>query len=193
MKRYFGAKQRFDRQRGNDVRDVRAILSGTLMASDGSVDSLVHIAETKLREGVTTWLPTTLTQPVEKLRSIATCCAEVMQLVMIGSTSGSRMIDAWRPFRPAATWSTQARYAAWFASPPELLPSTPDVDVEEFGHEGTSPEMKLAFTIVVTANHYWIDGIIACLVLAVVVYAGVLVALRGVPTELRSAFSRAAG
>jgi N-acetylglucosamine-6-phosphate deacetylase len=38
---------------------------------DDSLDSLRHIARRKLQEGVTTWLPTTLTQPREKLRSIA--------------------------------------------------------------------------------------------------------------------------
>jgi N-acetylglucosamine-6-phosphate deacetylase len=39
--------------------------------SDDSLDSLRHIALRKLQEGVTTWLPTTLTQPREKLKSIA--------------------------------------------------------------------------------------------------------------------------
>ncbi len=38
---------------------------------DDSIDSLRHIARRKLQEGVTTWLPTTLTQPKEKLKSIA--------------------------------------------------------------------------------------------------------------------------
>lgn len=37
---------------------------------DDDPDGIRHIAERKLREGVTTWLPTTLTQPREKLRSI---------------------------------------------------------------------------------------------------------------------------
>ena len=37
---------------------------------DASRESLEHIARTKLREGVTTWLPTTLTQPAERLIEI---------------------------------------------------------------------------------------------------------------------------
>ncbi|MCW1887394.1 N-acetylglucosamine-6-phosphate deacetylase [Luteolibacter flavescens] len=37
---------------------------------DDSLDALRHIARRKLQEGVTTWLPTTLTQPREKLKSI---------------------------------------------------------------------------------------------------------------------------
>ena len=37
---------------------------------DASTGSLEHIARTKLREGVTTWLPTTLTQPPEDLVKI---------------------------------------------------------------------------------------------------------------------------
>jgi len=43
---------------------------------DGSSDSLQHIAEKKLAEGVTTWLPTTLTQPKEKLREIVQTIAD---------------------------------------------------------------------------------------------------------------------
>lgn len=37
---------------------------------DASREGLEHIAQTKLKEGVTTWLPTTLTQPQEKLVEI---------------------------------------------------------------------------------------------------------------------------
>lgn len=37
---------------------------------DASVESLEHIARTKLKEGVTTWLPTTLTQPQDQLVKI---------------------------------------------------------------------------------------------------------------------------
>ncbi len=45
---------------------------------DNSLDAVRHIAKCKLREGVTTWLPTTLTQPADKLRQIAACCAGYM-------------------------------------------------------------------------------------------------------------------
>ncbi len=37
---------------------------------DASAESLEHIARTKRKEGVTTWLPTTLTQPVDRLIEI---------------------------------------------------------------------------------------------------------------------------
>lgn len=37
---------------------------------DASAEGLEHIARTKLKEGVTTWLPTTLTQPVDRLKEI---------------------------------------------------------------------------------------------------------------------------
>lgn len=37
---------------------------------DASSEGLEHIAQTKLKEGVTTWLPTTLTQPQERLIEI---------------------------------------------------------------------------------------------------------------------------
>lgn len=46
---------------------------------DGSGESIRHIARRKLGEGVTTWLPTTLTQPQEVLEEIAETCAQYMQ------------------------------------------------------------------------------------------------------------------
>lgn len=45
---------------------------------DNSVEAIRHIAMRKLQEGVTTWLPTTLTQPQDKLEEIAAKCAEYM-------------------------------------------------------------------------------------------------------------------
>ena len=42
---------------------------------------------------------------------VSVCWAAVWQLVMIASTSGSRMIVAARPPSPAETRSIQARYA----------------------------------------------------------------------------------
>lgn len=53
---------------GADGRDV----------CDDSLDSIRHIARRKLDEGVTSWLPTTLTQPQERLESIAAKCATYM-------------------------------------------------------------------------------------------------------------------
>ena len=38
---------------------------------DDSIEALEHIARRKLQEGVTTWLPTTLTLPKERLKSVA--------------------------------------------------------------------------------------------------------------------------
>jgi len=45
---------------------------------DDNETSIPQIAMRKLQEGVTTWLPTTLTQPQEKLESIAARCAAYM-------------------------------------------------------------------------------------------------------------------
>lgn len=45
---------------------------------DNTVEAIRHIAMRKLQEGVTTWLPTTLTQPQDKLEEIAAKCAEYM-------------------------------------------------------------------------------------------------------------------
>ena len=43
---------------------------------DNDVESIRHIAKRKLGEGVTTWLPTTLTQPQHVLEEIAAKCAQ---------------------------------------------------------------------------------------------------------------------
>lgn len=43
---------------------------------DASVDAIRHIARRKLQEGVTTWLPTTLTQPQDRLEQVAAECAK---------------------------------------------------------------------------------------------------------------------
>ena len=45
---------------------------------DNSLEAIRHIARRKLQEGVTTWLPTTLTQPQDKLEEIAAKCAQYM-------------------------------------------------------------------------------------------------------------------
>lgn len=45
---------------------------------DNSLDGIRHIARRKLQEGVTSWLPTTLTQPQDKLEEIAAQCARYM-------------------------------------------------------------------------------------------------------------------
>lgn len=45
---------------------------------DNSLEAIRHIAKRKLQEGVTTWLPTTLTQPQDKLEEIAGKCAQYM-------------------------------------------------------------------------------------------------------------------
>ena len=55
---------------------------------DNDVESIRHIAKTKLREGVTTWLPTTLTQPQDLLEEIAGTCAEYMKNQEFAKTPG---------------------------------------------------------------------------------------------------------
>lgn len=45
---------------------------------DNTLDAIRHIARRKLQEGVTTWLPSTLTQPRDRLEEIAGKCAAYM-------------------------------------------------------------------------------------------------------------------
>ncbi|MBT8037350.1 MAG: N-acetylglucosamine-6-phosphate deacetylase [Verrucomicrobiae bacterium] len=55
---------------------------------DNDVESIRHIAQRKLGEGVTTWLPTTLTQPQELLEEIAGTCADYMANQEFAKTPG---------------------------------------------------------------------------------------------------------
>jgi len=55
---------------------------------DNDVESIRHIAKKKLEEGVTTWLPTTLTQPQDLLEEIAGKCAEYMKNQEYAKTPG---------------------------------------------------------------------------------------------------------
>ena len=55
--------------------DIHAHGADRADVCDDSLDALHHIAGCKRREGVTTWLPTTLTQPRKKLSSIAATVA----------------------------------------------------------------------------------------------------------------------
>ncbi len=58
--------------------DIHSHGADTKDVCDNDVESIRHIAKKKLAEGVTTWLPTTLTQPQEKLVEIAEKCAQYM-------------------------------------------------------------------------------------------------------------------
>ncbi|MGB0991142.1 MAG: N-acetylglucosamine-6-phosphate deacetylase [Akkermansiaceae bacterium] len=55
---------------------------------DNDVNSIRHIAQKKLQEGVTTWLPTTLTQPQGLLEDICGKCAEYMANQEFAKTPG---------------------------------------------------------------------------------------------------------
>jgi N-acetylglucosamine-6-phosphate deacetylase len=55
---------------------------------DNDVESIRHIAKIKLEEGVTTWLPTTLTQPQDLLEEISGKCAEYMANQEYAKTPG---------------------------------------------------------------------------------------------------------
>jgi N-acetylglucosamine-6-phosphate deacetylase len=55
---------------------------------DNDVESIRHIAKRKLGEGVTTWLPTTLTQPQNVLEEIAGKCAQYIDRQEYSKTPG---------------------------------------------------------------------------------------------------------
>ncbi|SHJ38499.1 N-acetylglucosamine-6-phosphate deacetylase [Rubritalea squalenifaciens DSM 18772] len=68
--------------------DIHAHGADTKDVCDNDVESIRHIAKKKLEEGVTTWLPTTLTQPQAKLLEIAGKCAEYMAKQEFAKTPG---------------------------------------------------------------------------------------------------------
>jgi len=68
--------------------DIHAHGADTKDVCDNDVESIRHIAKKKLEEGVTTWLPTTLTQPQDLLIEIAGKCAEYMENQEFAKTPG---------------------------------------------------------------------------------------------------------
>lgn len=66
--------------------DIHSHGAGGHDTCDGNADSIRRIAEIKLAEGVTTWLPTTATLPKEQLLHIAAAVAEYRR-----SPSGARV------------------------------------------------------------------------------------------------------
>ncbi len=68
--------------------DIHAHGADSKDVCDNELESIRHIAKTKLKEGVTTWLPTTLTQPQEKLIEIAQKCAQYMSNQEFAKTPG---------------------------------------------------------------------------------------------------------
>ncbi len=68
--------------------DIHAHGADSKDVCDNEPESIRHIAKVKLNEGVTTWLPTTLTQPQEKLIEIAKNCAEYMKNQEFAKTPG---------------------------------------------------------------------------------------------------------
>ena len=68
--------------------DIHSHGADTKDVCDNDLESIRHIAQIKLKEGVTTWLPTTLTQPQEKLLEIAEKCAQYMANQEFAKTPG---------------------------------------------------------------------------------------------------------
>lgn len=68
--------------------DIHSHGADTKDVCDNDLESIRHIAKKKLQEGVTTWLPTTLTQPQEKLKEIAAKCAQYMSNQEFTKTPG---------------------------------------------------------------------------------------------------------
>lgn len=68
--------------------DIHAHGADTKDVCDNNLESIRHIAKIKLAEGVTTWLPTTLTQPQDKLLEIAEKCAAYMANQEFAKTPG---------------------------------------------------------------------------------------------------------
>lgn len=68
--------------------DIHAHGADTKDVCDNDLNSIRHIAKKKLEEGVTTWLPTTLTQPQHLLLEIAKKCADYRENQEFAKTPG---------------------------------------------------------------------------------------------------------
>ena len=85
---------------------------------DGSLAAIRHIARRKLQEGVTTWLPTTLTQPQAKLEQVAAECAKYFANPEFCKTPGLHVEGPFINVKNAGAQNPQ------FVRPPELAELT---------------------------------------------------------------------
>jgi N-acetylglucosamine-6-phosphate deacetylase len=81
---------------------------------DATVDAIRHIARRKLQEGVTTWLPTTLTQPQDRLELVAAECAKYFANPEFCKTPGLHVEGPFINVRNAGAQNPQ------FVRPPDL-------------------------------------------------------------------------
>lgn len=114
--------------------------------NDASLDSVRHIARKKLQEGVTTWLPTTLTQPPNRLAEIVGVCAKYMAAPEFCKAPGIHLEG---PFiHPEKTGAQNPQ----FVRPPDL------VEFENLNRLGKillhslAPEMPGALDLIAAGN-----------------------------------------
>ncbi|MCF7675986.1 MAG: N-acetylglucosamine-6-phosphate deacetylase [Akkermansiaceae bacterium] len=81
---------------------------------DASVDAIRHIAKRKLQEGVTCWLPTTLTQPQDRLEQVAAECAKYFANQEFCKTPGLHVEGPFINVKNAGAQNPQ------FVRPPDL-------------------------------------------------------------------------
>ena len=119
---------------------------------DGSLEAIRHIARRKLQEGVTTWLPTTLTQPQEQLEQVAAVCAEYFANPEFCKTPGLHVEGPFINAKNAGAQNPQ------FVRPPNLDELRDIHDIAKVLIVSLAPELDGALELVRAAKQLGITS-----------------------------------
>ena len=119
---------------------------------DGSLEAIRHIARRKLQEGVTTWLPTTLTQPQERLEQVAAVCAEYFANPEFCKTPGLHVEGPFINAKNAGAQNPQ------FVRPPHLDELRAIHDIAKVLIVSLAPELDGALELVRSAKQLGITS-----------------------------------
>jgi N-acetylglucosamine-6-phosphate deacetylase len=113
---------------------------------DGSLAAIRHIARRKLQEGVTTWLPTTLTQPQAKLEQVAAECAKYFANQEFCKTPGLHVEGPFINVKNAGAQNPQ------FVRPPKLAELTAIHDIAKVLIVSIAPDVAGALEVIAAAK-----------------------------------------
>lgn len=119
---------------------------------DGSLEAIRHIARRKLQEGVTTWLPTTLTQPQDKLEQVAGECAKYFANPEFCKTPGLHVEGPFINLKNAGAQNPQ------FVRPPNLAELTAIHAIAKVLVVSLAPDIEGALEVISAAKQLGINS-----------------------------------
>ena len=119
---------------------------------DASLEAIRHIARRKLQEGVTTWLPTTLTQPQERLEQVAAECAKYFADQEFCKTPGLHVEGPFINLKNAGAQNPQ------FVRPPDMAELKAIHDIAPALIVSIAPDVEGALEVICQARELGITS-----------------------------------